>query len=112
MLKLSSMAVVVKDGKKSAKWWSEKLGFEIRSGEGHWITVAPKGLAFELHLCENDPLEPGNSGIGFVAADVAAEEKKLRALGVHFTRPTTKSAWGTSATFADPDGNEFTINEE
>ena len=111
MLKLTSMAVVVRDAKKSAKWWNQKLGFEIRSSDGHWITVAPKGLNFELHLCEHEPLEQGNTGIGLVAADVAAEEKRLRALGVKFTKPTTKASWGTSATFADPDGNEFTINE-
>lgn len=65
---------------KSAKWYKEKLGFEIRSPEGHWITVAPKGMPMELHLCEKHyPLEPGNTGFCFMTKNVAKEQKTLEA---------------------------------
>ena len=84
----------------------EKLGFEIRSPEGHWITVAPKGIPMEIHLCEKHyPLEPGNTGFCFMSKDVAKEQKTLELKGVKFTTPTTKVEWGTYAMFADPDGN-------
>ncbi|HEX9566977.1 MAG TPA: VOC family protein, partial [Thermoplasmata archaeon] len=41
-MRLTTIALVVSDAKKSAKWYTEKLGFEIREHQGHWITVAPK----------------------------------------------------------------------
>lgn len=107
-----SVAVVVSDGKKSAQWYKEKLGFEVRSGDGHWITVAPKGSEMVIHLCEGDELEPGNTGFAFYAKDVAKEEAALRKKGVAFTQPTKKQPWGTQAAFADPDGNEFWLIEE
>ena len=111
MLKLSSVAVVVSDANKSAKWYQDKVGFELRSKEGHWITVGPKGSNIDIHLCEQEEQEPGNTGLGFVSKDVAKEEKELVAKGVKFTVPTKKESWGTFAMFADPDGNEFWINE-
>ena len=111
MLTFSSVAVVVRNAKKSAAWYREKLGFEIRDEEGHWVTVAPKGSKIVLHLCQTRPLERGNTGFGFVAKDVAAEQKRLEVRGVKFTTPTTKAPWGTFAQFADPDGNTFWINE-
>lgn len=111
-MKFTSVAVVVKDGKKSAQWYKEKLGFEIRDAGGHWITVAPKESNVVLHLCEGEELEPGNTGFAFTVKDVAKEERNLAAKGVRFTMPTTKHPWGTEAMFADPDGNEFYLSEE
>lgn len=112
MLNLSSIAVVVSDAKTSARWYQDKLGLEVRSREGHWITVSSKGSSVVLHLCEGNALESGNSGICFMSKDVAKDQKALEAKGVRFTQPTTKEAWGTSASFADPDGNEYWIYEE
>lgn len=110
-MEFGSVAVVVSDGKKSAQWYKEKLGFEIRDNDDHWITVAPKGSKLVIHLCEGDELEPGNSGFGFYVKDVAKEEAELRKKGVHFPMPTKKQPWGTQAAFADPDGNEFWLLE-
>jgi catechol 2,3-dioxygenase-like lactoylglutathione lyase family enzyme len=112
MLKFGDVAVVVRNARAASVWWHEKLGFEVRSSEGHWVTVAPKGADFVIHLCETRPLERGNTGIGFTAKDVMKESKALAAKGVRFTKPARKAPWGTFAKFADPDGNEFWINEE
>jgi predicted enzyme related to lactoylglutathione lyase len=114
-LDLATVAVVVPRGKEPAKWYKEKLGFEISGdAEGHWIVVAPKGSAREprgpwrgIHLCEAEELEPGNTGILFLTADIKATVKELKAKGVRFTREITKEPWGTFAMFADPYGNEF-----
>jgi catechol 2,3-dioxygenase-like lactoylglutathione lyase family enzyme len=110
-MEFGSVAIVVSDGKKSAQWFKEKLGFEIRDQDGHWITVAPKGSKLIIHLCEGDELEPGNTGFAFYAKDVAKEEADLRKKGVRFTVPTKKESWATHAMFADPDGNEFHLIE-
>ncbi|HWM50571.1 MAG TPA: VOC family protein [Thermoplasmata archaeon] len=113
MLRLTTIAIVVSNAMKSAKWYQEKLGFEIREHQGHWITVAPKKENVAFHLCEGFyELEPGNSGISFTSKDVKKEEATLRRAGVEFTTPTTKEEWATYAMFKDPDGNEFYILEE
>lgn len=111
-MRLGSIAIVVSDAKRSARWYKEKLGLEIKDQEGHWITVAPKDGEVRIHLCEGFyPLEPGNSGIAFYVADVAKEERALRQRGVAFSEPTTQEDWGTYAMFKDPDGNEFWLIE-
>ncbi len=112
MLKFGDVAVVVSDAQKAAVWWREKLGFEVRDNEGHWVTVAPQGSDALIHLCETTPREKGNTGIGFLAKDVMKAAKELESKGVRFTKPAEKAPWGAFAMFADPDGNEFWINEE
>ena len=111
MLSFGDVAVVVSDAKKAAAWWRGKIGLEVRDDDGHWVTVAAKGSDTLIHLCESKPLEKGNTGIGFLAKDVLKARKELEAKGVKFTKPAEKAPWGAFAMFADPDGNEFWINE-
>jgi predicted enzyme related to lactoylglutathione lyase len=101
------VAVVVSDGKKAAEWYREKLGLEVRDTHGHWITVAPKGSDVVLHLCEQEPLEPGNTGIAFAVEDLDKAYEEMISKGVEFTLKPRKADWGKSAMFKDPDGNEF-----
>jgi len=101
------VAVVVSDPQKAAEWYKEKLGFEIRDKEGHWVTVAPKGSDVILHLCEAKQLEPGNTGICFRVDNIDETYKEMSGKGVEFTVKPTKEEWGTYAMFKDPDGNEF-----
>ncbi len=107
MLKLSTLAVVVRDEKKAAKWYHDKLGMRVVTRYPHWHTVATKGSSVRIHLCPDSRPEKGNTGISFAVADCAREEKALRKKGVRITVPTTKEEWGTYFMFADPDGNEF-----
>ena len=101
-----SVAVMVSDAKKSAKWYKEKLGFNT-SVEEHWVTVWPKGSTWKLHLCEGK-LEPGNQGIGFYSEDLEKTVSALKKKGVSFSKDYSKSEWGEVAAFDDPDGNTFT----
>lgn len=101
------VAVVVSDGKKSAEWYKEKLGMEIRSNDDHWVTVSPTGSQTVLHLCESTPLEPGNSGIAFSVDDLEKTYQELSSKDVEFTVPPKTTEWGSFAKFKDPDGNEF-----
>jgi predicted enzyme related to lactoylglutathione lyase len=98
-----SVAVVVSDGPKAAKWYADKLGFET-SVEGHWVTAWPKGAGWKLHLCEGE-LEPGNTGIGFYSADLKKTVADLKKKGVKFAQDYTKTKWGEIAQIEDPDGN-------
>ena len=101
------VAVVVSNSNKAVEWYKEKLGFEIRSQEGHWVTVAPKGSDVVFHLCQTTPLEQGNTGIGLQVDDLDKVYEELSGKGVEFTQKPKKTDWGTSAKFKDLDGNEF-----
>jgi predicted enzyme related to lactoylglutathione lyase len=111
MLRLADFAVTVKDAKKTANWWEEKLGFEahtIGPPGGHSIMVAPPGERFLIHLCEGfESLEPGNTGIAFMTDQIEGQVRSMKAAGVQFTQPLKMESWGGSAKFADPDGNIF-----
>lgn len=104
-----SVAVMVSNGKKSAKWFKDNLGLEA-SVHGHWVTVWPKGSTAKLHLCEGDP-EPGNTGVAFYVKDVGKEATRLKSKKVKFLQDVTKEDWGTTAMFSDPDGNGFWLLE-
>ena len=112
MLTLTTIAVVVRNEKKAAKWWNEKLGLRIVTRFPHWYTVAAKGSTVRIHLCPDSRPEKGNTGISFSTRSAAKTEKDCRKKGVKITMPTTKEEWGTSFMFADPDGNEFYVFEE
>ena len=42
-----SVAVMVSDGKKAAKWYKEKLGFNVSTEMEHWVTAWPQGSDLE-----------------------------------------------------------------
>jgi lactoylglutathione lyase len=107
---IRTVAVMVSDEKKAKEWYKDKLGFEVQSDEKHWIVVGPRGSIFGLHLCPDEPLEPGNSGILLLAGDIKSTCKELEMKGVQFTRELGKAEWDKNVTYAmfkDPDGNVF-----
>jgi len=108
------VAIVVSNAQKSSEWYRDKLGLEIRSNEGHWITVAPKGSNVVLHLCEphEGNVEPGNTGIAFRVNDLDSTYNEFSKKGVEFTVKPKKEEWGTYAMFKDPDGNVFWLMPE
>jgi len=110
---ISSVPVLVKDAKKSARWYKEKLGFES-SVQGHWVAVWPKGSRTVIHLCERcdewgSDSPGGNTGISLKADDKKKAYQELRAKGVEFEVELTTAPWGTYAVFKDPDGNGIWI---
>jgi predicted enzyme related to lactoylglutathione lyase len=56
--------------------------------------------------------EPARVLIDFFVDDIAAEQKRLEAAGVKFSRSQGKEYWGgVISTFADPDGNYVQLIE-
>jgi predicted enzyme related to lactoylglutathione lyase len=112
----ASVAVVVADRRRSVKWYTERFGLDHLADMDHWQTVGEKGRPGELHICQvseyddKAPLEPGNSGIAFrLSGDFVAACAGLKAHGVDFAVPPTKSDWGWWAMAKDPDGNEICL---
>src|SRR4051795_12632454 len=78
----------VADQDAARAFYTEKLGFEVRSdmafgenGENRWLEVAPPGSTARLAL--NPPMgaEPGGSAIGVETSDVLGEHARLSAIG-------------------------------
>jgi catechol 2,3-dioxygenase-like lactoylglutathione lyase family enzyme len=113
-MKLSpvSVAVVVKNLKRSKKFYVEKLGLKVLDDMGHWVTVGQVKTGMRLHLCQMKELEKGNTGIGFVVDQkIDRVYATLKKKGVKFSVPPTEHEWGTECRFLDPDGNEFWLTE-
>jgi uncharacterized glyoxalase superfamily protein PhnB len=112
--RIASVPVLVHAAKKAAQWYQEKLGFEVESMQGHWVTVKPPGSNTVLHLCEKctdweNDLPGGQTGIFIESDDKEKTYKELRSRGVEFSVELTQTPWaeGKYAIFKDLDGNEF-----
>jgi catechol 2,3-dioxygenase-like lactoylglutathione lyase family enzyme len=111
-----SVAVAVRDRKKAAKWYRERLGFRVFDDDPeHWTTVGDRSGKFLLHLCEvsghgkKPPRsELGNTGILLeITGSFARTCAQLKRQRVRFSLPPKKYPWGWVAKIRDPDGNEF-----
>jgi len=111
-----STAVVVSDRKRSAEWYTEKLGLDLVHNRGHWVTVGRKGEGGLLHLCQYSEYDPsatperGNLGITLhVPGNFEEACAALAANGVEFALPPKKEPWGWWARVKDPDGIELIL---
>jgi catechol 2,3-dioxygenase-like lactoylglutathione lyase family enzyme len=123
--RINSIALVVKDKAKALEFYTEKVGFEKKTdytnGGYRYVTVGPKGQDLELALWqEGSPDSTGSSSqlkagayppIVMLVDDVRKIAAELKARGVQFKQEPQDYPWGVSATFADPDGNRFSINQ-
>jgi len=132
---IGSVAILVRDAKKSAKWYQDKLGFEVVGIEGHAVFVKPKGSQMLLHLCEQcadwgDDKPGGRTGVWFQCGEATIQKDtnterifpasspanvertyfELKQKGVEFSEELTTTKWGKMAILKDLDGNEFEIS--
>ena len=127
--KVSQIALVVKDRSAALKFYVDQAGMEKRTdvplpGGNRWVTVGPKGSELELALFQiGSPVDPKQEELSrrwapgktppivIRVADCRATCRELTSHGVNFLQVPEEHPWGTVATFADPDGNLFSITE-
>lgn len=128
--RVSQVTLVVRNQAVALEFYTERVGFEKKTdvalpGGGRWVSVGPKGQDLELALWEIDsavdPTQkswskdwaPGRAPpIVLRVANCAGVFDELKARGVRFLQPKPdERPWGTSATFADPDGNLFSLSQ-
>jgi lactoylglutathione lyase len=121
---VSNIGVVmfaVRDQDAALAFYTEKLGFEVRSDtrfgehdEMRWLEVAPPGSRARLAL--NPPMggEPGGGSIGVETPDVMGEHARLSAIGGIDLDPEPMRTPGAPLLFMlrDPDGNHIAVVEE
>jgi predicted enzyme related to lactoylglutathione lyase len=131
--RLSHATIYVLDQDRARTFYTEKLGFEVRTdarmGDFRWLTVGPKGqpdLEIVLMALEPSPMmdeatcatirglvEKGALGSGvFGSSDVQRTYQELVARGVEFMQPPTERPYGIEALFKDDSGNWFSLTQE
>lgn len=129
---LDIVPIVVGDIDEALEFYTETLGFEVRTDEefeidghdGRWVTIAVPGDGVQLSLTAVDEgyydeatstlLE---SRLGtqtwytFTTTDCAASVTALEQAGVEITQDPETYPWGIEAMFADPFGNTFGLFE-
>jgi predicted enzyme related to lactoylglutathione lyase len=127
--KITQLALVVTNQDRSLEFFTGRAGFEKKTdvttpGGYRWVTVGLKGQELELALFEvgsvTDPAQKEwakhwsparNPPMILRVSDCRKAYSEMRANGVDFIQEPMDQPWGTVATFKDPDGNLFSINQ-
>ena len=129
--RLSHATIYVKDQQRAKQFYTEKLGFEVRTdqtmGDFRWITVGPKtqpDLEIVLMkpgapMCDAettqkifDLMDRGAMGAGvFETEDCHKTYEELKKRGVEFLSPPKERPYGVEATFKDDSGNWFSLTQ-
>lgn len=118
MLYMSQVGIYVSDQDAALRFYTEKLGFEIRAlqeaADFKWIEVAPPGGQTTIVLATPDfPIGDTDkvgivTSISFETDDIRAVHRTYTQRGVEFTNAPRLEPYGKwFASFCDQDGNEF-----
>lgn len=132
--RLSVTTIWVRDHNEALRFYTEKLGFEIRAdvtnGDFRWLTVGLKSqpeLEFQLaavkpsHALTQEEadhltklMEAGKLGIGpWKTDDCQQTYETLKARGVQFLQPPTDRPYGIiEAIFKDNSGNIMVLSQD
>ena len=133
--RLSHVTLYVHDQDEALAFYTQKLGWEVRSdvtlpemGNFRWLAVGPTGqedFSVVLMAIPGAPvMDPGTHeqvrdlmGKGFAGTvfltteDVQADYEELKARGVEFTEAPEQRPYGIDSGFRDPSGNSFRLTQ-
>ena len=113
--KIATAAVYVDDQPAALSFWTEQVGFEVRSRQsmgpsGEWLEVGPKGAESCLVVYPRSMMEDWaerKPSIVFECDDIQSTYEGMSSRGVVFTQEPEAMLWGKFAIFEDLDGNWF-----
>jgi catechol 2,3-dioxygenase-like lactoylglutathione lyase family enzyme len=135
MIRIATAQVWVHDQDEALAFYTQKLGFEVRSdvtlpelGDFRWLTVGPVGqedIAITLMAIPGPPvidadtadeirnlMAKGFAGTVFLTTDdCRASYEELKARGVEFTEEPEERPYGIDAAFRDPSGNHIRLTQ-
>jgi catechol 2,3-dioxygenase-like lactoylglutathione lyase family enzyme len=137
MLKqLTHVQVWVNDQDEALKFYTEKLGMELREdvtvpemGNFRWLSVGVPGqedVAITLMAIPGPPVfeeetrqkiqdllaRGASGGLFFTTDDAQKAYEELRSRGVEFTQEPTEQPYGIDAGFRDSSGNHFRMMQQ
>jgi uncharacterized glyoxalase superfamily protein PhnB len=135
MIKISTAQVWVHDQDEALAFYTQKLGWEVRSdvtlpqmGDFRWLTVGPASqpdIAVVLMAIPGPPvMDPdtaeqvktlmgkGFAGTVFLTTDnVRDSYEELKGRGVEFSEEPEERPYGIDCGFRDPSGNSFRLTQ-
>ena len=115
--RIEVVIVPVTDVDRAKEFYVEKLGFTLDhdqtvSDEIRFVQVTPPTSACSIAFGRGlSAMQPGSlNAVMMVIADADAARAELLAAGVEAS-DVDPQAWGRFVTFADPDGNRWTLQE-
>lgn len=112
------VTIPVRDQSRALDFYTKKLGLRVITdspfdGTQRWIELGIPRADTNLVLFTmqgHEHMIGKFQNITFMADDVDATARELKARGVEFTQEPQKADWGTSAVFKDQDGNVFVLS--
>jgi predicted enzyme related to lactoylglutathione lyase len=124
-MKITVTSVMVDDQRKALKFYTEKLGFQLKRdiplGNASWLTVVsneePDGVELLLEPIDFEPAkvyqkalyDAGIPATVFSVTDIQQEFERLSKLGVQFTMAPQQMGTAILAVFDDTCGNNIQI---
>ena len=112
------VSVPVSDQAAAQRFYVDVLGFEVVrdspfTADARWIELAPAPGSAAVALVTWFASAPPGSLQGTVlrCGDIDADHARLQAQGVGFSGPIQAAPWGRYATFSDPDGNGWVLQQ-
>lgn len=115
--RLDIVSLPVSDQHAAKSFYKNKLGFDVvrdhpYEGDQRWIELAPEGDDTSITLVTwFEQMPPGSvQGLVVSSDDVEEARAELQSQGVEIS-DVQEAPWGRYATFSDPDGNGWVIQE-
>jgi catechol 2,3-dioxygenase-like lactoylglutathione lyase family enzyme len=116
-MKIEVVFLGVTDVDRAKSFYVDQVGFHadhdqtVREGL-RFVQLTPPGSACSVSFGEGlTPMEPGSQkGVMMVVDDVAKAREGLTANGVEVSE-VDEQPWGSFVSFADPDGNSWTLQQ-
>jgi catechol 2,3-dioxygenase-like lactoylglutathione lyase family enzyme len=111
-------SIPVRNQDRSLEFYTQKLGLKVVTdspfdGTQRWIELGMPRAETRLVLftaAGQETMIGGFMNVTFMADDVEATARELKARGVEFVQDAQKADWGTAAIFKDIDGNTFVLS--
>jgi predicted enzyme related to lactoylglutathione lyase len=134
-MKIANAQLWVHDQDEALAFYTEKLGFEVRSditlaemGDFRWLAVGPAGqedVSIVLMLVPGPPMferetvdqikslmaKGAAATVFFATDDCRADFEELTARGVEFVEEPTERPYGIDSGFRDPSGNHLRLTQ-
>jgi predicted enzyme related to lactoylglutathione lyase len=120
MIKIKFCTIPVKDQDRALKFYTEKLGCEVRTdqpfGNGmRWIEVGWTERETSFVLFTPPGMEDRVGGFAMASLstdDIDKTYKELASKGVEFIEAPKRQPWGIQAIFKDSEGNIFVMTQD
>ena len=112
------VSVPVGDQAAAKRFYVEVLGFAVVrdapfTPDARWIELSPAPRSAAIALVTwFAAATPGSlQGTVLRCSDIDGDHERLQAQGVAFSGPIQDAPWGRYATFSDPDGNGWVLQQ-